>query len=119
MCFFFFYLLQRPDGFVGTLGAACPAGQMLGGHGAVVVPAWCTQGGVPVDGRQRRPRVPRLPKTGPAERRPRAVGQRAAPPDRRVRLSVARRAGHLAAAVAVLQERRRHGRVLRGGGQDR
>lgn len=116
--FFCFFSLQRPDGFVGILGAARPAGQMLGGLGAVVVPSRRSPRGVPADGRQRRPRVPRLPETGPAERRPRAVGQRAAPADRRVRLPVARRAGRLAAPVPVLQERRRHGRVLRGGGQD-
>jgi len=34
---------------------------MLGGHGAVVVPAGRAKGGVPVDGHQWRPRIPRLP----------------------------------------------------------
>lgn len=110
-------LFQRPHGFVGTLSAACPTGQVLGGQGAVVVSARCAQGGVPADRHQRRPRVPRVPQTGQAGRRARAAGQRAAPPDRRVRLPVGRRAGR-APAVPVLQERRRHGRVLRGGGQD-
>lgn len=114
-----FFLFQRPDGFVGTLGAAGPPGQVLGGLGAVVVSARCAQGGVPVDGHQRWPRVPRLPQTGPAGRRPGAVGQRAPPSDRRLRLPDGRRCGgHRAAPVSVLQERRRHSRVLRGSGQD-
>lgn len=108
---------QRPDRLVGALGAARPPGQVLGGHGALVVSARRAQGGVPPDRRQQRPRVPRVPQTGQAGRRACAAGQRAAPSDHRVRLSL-RRPGGLAPAVAVLQERRQHGRVLRGGGQD-
>jgi len=107
---------QRSDGLVGTLRAAGALGQVLGGHGALVVSARRAQGGVPVDGHQRRPRVPRVPQTGQAGRRARATGQRAPSPDHRVR-SPDIRLG-LAPAVPVLQERRRHGRVLRGGGQD-
>jgi len=112
---FVFVVFQRTDvGFVGTLGTARPIGPMLGGHGALVVPARCAKGGIPVDGHQWRPRVPRLSQTGQAGRRARAVGQRSPSSDRRIRLPQGRRA----AQVAVLQERRRHSRVLRGGGQN-
>jgi len=112
---FVFVVFQRTDvGFVGTLGAARSTGPVLGGHGALVVPAGRAEGGFPVDRHQWRPRVPRLPQTGQAGRRACAVGQRTPSPDRRVRLPQGRRA----AQVAVLQERRRHSRVLRGGGQN-
>lgn len=114
MCFVF-VVFQRTDvGFVGTLGAARPIGPVLGGHGALVVSPRRAKGGVPIDGHQWRPRVPRLPQTGQAGRRARAVGQRTTSPDRRIRLPQGRRA----APVEVLQERRWHSRVLRGGGQD-
>lgn len=113
--FLFLFLFQRTVvGFVGTLGAARPVGPVLGWHGALVVPAGRPKGGVPVDGHQWRSRVPRLPQTGPTGRCARAAGQRASASDRRVRLPQGRRA----APVQVLQERRRHGCVLRGGGQD-
>jgi len=93
MCCFFFVVFQRTDvGFVRTLGAACPIGPVLGGHGALVVPARRVKGGVPVDRHQWRPRVPRLPQTGQAGRSARAVGQRTPSPDRRVRLPQGRRA---------------------------
>lgn len=117
------YSFQRPDGLVGTLRAARPPGQMLGGHGTVVVPSRRAQVGVPFDGRQRRSRVPRVPETGQAGRRARAIGQRAPAPYTRVRLPAARRtasavATGTAAAFAMLQERRRHRRVLRGSRQN-